>query len=96
MRYTVQVDPRAARDLRKLSKVARARVKNGIERLTVGLSSDCRKLAGYANLYRLRVGEYRIAFSRDRGKLTILVIQVGHRREIYRKLRLLLTRGQRR
>ncbi|MFB9637860.1 type II toxin-antitoxin system RelE family toxin [Streptomyces spiralis] len=48
---------------------------------------DVKKLSGHKDLYRLRVGVYRIAYMIDDGKLVILVVEVGHRREIYRRLR---------
>lgn len=45
-----------------------------------------KKLSGHDDLYRLRVGAYRIAYLIDDGKLVILVVEVGHRRDIYRRL----------
>ncbi|MBA4862637.1 type II toxin-antitoxin system RelE/ParE family toxin [Streptomyces sp. PSKA54] len=47
--------------------------------------ADVKKLSGHDDLYRLRVGTYRIAYTIDDGKLIILV-EVGHRRDIYRRL----------
>ena len=44
------------------------------------------RLAGHDDLWRLRAGEYRIIYAIDGGALVVLVIRVGHRREIYRKL----------
>lgn len=42
------------------------------------------KLQGAARLYRVRQGDYRIIYSVEKGKLMVLVIKVGHRREVYR------------
>ena len=42
------------------------------------------KLRGSDDLYRMRHTEYRIIYRLNDGKLTVLVIKVGHRREIYR------------
>ena len=43
-----------------------------------------KKLSGEENLYRVRVGDYRIIYQvRDR-ELVVLVLKIGHRREIYR------------
>ena len=47
--------------------------------------SDCIKLAGEPDLYRIRVGEYRIIYQVNDPKLTVLVLSVAHRREIYRR-----------
>lgn len=42
------------------------------------------KLAGNTNYYRIRVGDYRVLYEvRDRDVL-VLVIKIGHRREVYR------------
>ncbi len=46
-------------------------------------NSDIKKLKGYPNLYRLRVGDYRIIFSVDSQKKQICISAVGHRRDIY-------------
>jgi mRNA interferase RelE/StbE len=35
------------------------------------------------SLYRLRVGSYRVIFKKDEARLIILIIRVGHRREVY-------------
>ena len=43
----------------------------------------CRKLAGTADRYRIRVGDYRIIYRVDDGKVTVLVLLIGHRREVY-------------
>jgi len=46
--------------------------------------AGCKKLAGNADYYRIRVGDYRVLYEiRDR-VLLVLVIKVGHRREVYR------------
>ncbi len=42
------------------------------------------KLRGSDNLYRIRHADYRIIYSIDSGELTILVIKVAHRKEVYR------------
>ena len=41
-----------------------------------------------SDFYRLRVGDYRVIMSIDRGKMVILVIEIGHRRNIYKKFAL--------
>jgi mRNA interferase RelE/StbE len=46
-------------------------------------NSDIKKLKGYPDLYRLRVGDYRIVFSLNKQAKQICISAVGHRREIY-------------
>jgi mRNA interferase RelE/StbE len=38
-----------------------------------------------SEFYRLRVGDFRVIMSIDRGKMVILVIEIGHRKNIYKK-----------
>jgi mRNA interferase RelE/StbE len=46
--------------------------------------SGCKKLTGNTDYYRMRVGDYRVLYEvRDRDVL-VLVIKIGHRREVYR------------
>ena len=47
--------------------------------------SGCVKLAGEPDLYRIRVGDYRIIYQVNDLKLTVLVLGIGHRREVYRR-----------
>jgi mRNA interferase RelE/StbE len=44
---------------------------------------NIKKLAGYDDRYRLRVGDYRVIYDISDRQLIILVVGVGHRREIY-------------
>ena len=46
----------------------------------------CVKLAGEADLYRVRAGDWRIVYAVQDRELLILVVKIGHRREIYRSL----------
>lgn len=43
------------------------------------------KLSGSGNRYRLRVGDYRILYEPYDDRLVVLVVGVGHRREVYRE-----------
>lgn len=45
-----------------------------------------KKLKGAASLYRIRVGDYRVVYEIRGDRLTIIVIKIGHRKEIYRYL----------
>ena len=45
--------------------------------------SGCKKLKGYKNSYRIRVGDYRIIYEIEDKVLRILVIAIGHRKDIY-------------
>ena len=47
--------------------------------------SGCVKLAGEPDLYRIRVGDYRIVYQVKDAEVKVLVLSIGHRREIYRR-----------
>ena len=48
------------------------------------LKNNIKRLSGVKEaLYRLRVGAYRVIFKKDKGRLVILVVRIGHRKEIY-------------
>ena len=72
------------KDLRKISKGDLTRILSRIEKLgddphPIG----CEKLTGL-ELYRVRQGTYRIVYSIQENELTVWVIKVGHRKEVYR------------
>ncbi|AXE26658.1 hypothetical protein C0216_27325 [Streptomyces globosus] len=47
---------------------------------------DVQKITGPSGLYRLRVGNHRVAYQVDDGELVILVVKAGDRRDVYRNL----------
>ena len=86
MPYAVAIAPAARRDLKKIPRKALQRIAETID----ALADDPRppgtvKLAGEENLYRVRVGDYRILYEIHDDQLLILVVRVGPRRDIYRK-----------
>ena len=88
MAYAVVLKPAALRDLRKLPEDIRRRVAVRID----ALAGDPRpagveRLQGEAELYRVRVGDYRIVYQVESKALVVLVVRVGHRREVYRRTR---------
>lgn len=66
-----------------------SRIQDAIESAVKDLSDNPRphgylKLKGYDELYRIRVGDYRIIYSIIDSKLVILVIEVGDRKDVYK------------
>lgn len=83
--YKVELRPRAKKQLRDLDNAVCSRIYGAIELLqTHPVPPNARRLKGRSD-YRLRVGDYGIIYRVSAGKLIILVIAIGHRREIYRK-----------
>lgn len=85
MPYSVHFKPSAADAIRKIPKAQQRRViaKAGALAETPR-PPGCRKLVGGDELYRVRVGDYRIVYAVKDQDLLILVVRVGHRREVYR------------
>jgi mRNA interferase RelE/StbE len=86
--WRVEFDRAAARELRKLGADAEMRVLRYLRERIAG-SDDPRRL-GQAltgdrkGLWRYRVGDYRIVASIEDDRFVVLVVTVGHRREVYR------------
>lgn len=84
-KYRVQLSPEAIRGLRDLSEKDRELVTRRIFALVDNpYPPGCRKLVGIKDLFRIRAGDYRIIYQVKRAVLLVLVIRIGHRREIYR------------
>ena len=90
MTHRVELAPAAVRQLRKLDRVAQRRVQAAIELLaTEPRPSGAKKLVGGDGAWRVRTGDYRVVYQIDDGVLLVLVVAVGHRREICPELDLL-------
>ncbi|MEI2777554.1 MAG: type II toxin-antitoxin system RelE/ParE family toxin [Tetrasphaera sp.] len=86
MSYRIELSPGAARQLRKLDGSARRRVQAAIELLgDEPRPAGAKKLVGGDGEWRVRTGDYRIIYDINEGVLLILVLTVGHRREIYER-----------
>lgn len=86
MPYQVQIIPSAQRELGKLPIKVRQRVATVID----GLAGEprpvgCVKLTG-PNLWRVRMGDYRVVYQIQQKELIVLVVRIAHRREVYRGL----------
>ena len=80
--YTIAFSDLARKQLHKLSKEIQIRIISVLERIRIRPEAYVMKLVGDPG-YRLRVGDYRVIIDLDKDKLFILVLKVGHRRNIY-------------
>ena len=86
MTYRIEVAPAAVRQLRKLDPTARRRVQAAIELLAdQPRPSGAKKLAGGDGEWRVRTGDYRIVYEVHDDVLRVLVVAIGHRRDIYQR-----------
>jgi len=81
------IKPSAAKEIEGIgTKRDRERIVGRIQVLaTEPRPSECEKLAGPSALFRVRQGPYRIVCTVDDPTRTVVIIRVGHRREVYRK-----------
>jgi mRNA interferase RelE/StbE len=83
--YQISIDPAAMRALKKLTPKVRQEVGDAIDALATEPRPDgVRKLSGSKNSYRIRVGDYRVLYRVADRELLVLVVKVGHRRDVYR------------
>ena len=86
MSYRIELSPAAARHLRKLDGAARRRVQAAVELLASDpRPPSAKKLVGGDGEWRVRTGDYRIVYEIHDGVLVVLVLAVGHRREVYQR-----------
>ncbi|MFH1257138.1 MAG: type II toxin-antitoxin system RelE/ParE family toxin [Candidatus Diapherotrites archaeon] len=81
--FEVIFSGKASRELKKLEKPLQERIIAVIERARIRPENYFERLVG-ETAYKLRVGDYRILAEIDRGKLIILIIKIGHRKNIYK------------
>jgi mRNA interferase RelE/StbE len=89
VKYAFRWRERAVRQLRAIPQSAALTILRALTPLGDDPrrpDADIKKLAGYADRYRLRVGDYRVIYEIADEQLIILVVGVGHRREAYRSL----------
>ncbi|MFR7908936.1 MAG: type II toxin-antitoxin system RelE family toxin [Oscillospiraceae bacterium] len=80
--YKIIIKKKAKKFIDKLPKNERLRIAKAIEALPNG--EDIKKLKGYSDLLRLRVGDYRIIYTVDHGELVVIVVDAGNRGQIYK------------
>jgi mRNA interferase RelE/StbE len=85
--WQIIIDRDARRSLRRLPKPLEARIRSAIS----GLASEprppsCVKLVGFTNLWRIRVGDWRIVYVIEDDQLIIVVVEIGPRGSAYRNL----------
>lgn len=85
--WKIELDKRAAKELRKLGRDAQSSIITYLEE-RVSTSDDPRQLGkemkhDFKGLVRYRVGDYRIIASVSNNTLTVLVVRIGHRKKVY-------------
>ena len=85
--YFVELSALAGRQLRKLDRQVQRRILGALTLLKDTPRPPASKaLVGYPGYLRVRVGDYRIVYMVVDERLVVLVLTMGHRREVYRDL----------
>jgi mRNA interferase RelE/StbE len=89
MARKIEFDPAAIRELEKLDETVERRIVRFLRGRVANLD-DSRQIGGSLQgtrdgLWKYRVGDYRIICSLEHDRLVVLVLQVGHHREVYNR-----------
>ncbi len=79
-KYRLTITKRAEKFIKKHDKDTQKRILNAIIELPNG---DIKKLKGIDEIFRLRVGDFRVLFRKNDEELVIIVVDIGNRGEIY-------------
>lgn len=87
MAYRIEFASNADKQFRALEKSTQLRLARRINLLAnEPRPQGIKKLTGEEDLYRIRVGDYRIVYQIQDKKLLVLIVRVGHRSEVYRRI----------
>jgi mRNA interferase RelE/StbE len=89
MAWNLELSPRAQKQLDKLDKTVARRISKFLYQ-RVGKLDDPRQIGErlqgtLSEFWRYRVGDYRIICSLEHDRLVVLVLRIGHRREVYKR-----------
>lgn len=87
MSYSIETTARFDKEFKKLYRYTQRMIKGWIDKNLVGTDDPRRQgkglTANRSGQWRYRIGDYRLICQIDDGKLVILALSVGHRREVY-------------
>ena len=87
MTHTIKFRPAVEKNLRTLPKKELIRIKRKIDALVENLPDPAiTKMKGNNKFHKIRVGDYRIIYEIHNDALVILVVKIGHRKDIYKQL----------
>jgi mRNA interferase RelE/StbE len=85
MPYTVEFSTSAQREFKALERAVQRRLATRIDALANNpFPPDAKKLQGEPSHYRIRVRHYRVIYRVDGKRVVLVIVRVGHRREVYR------------
>jgi mRNA interferase RelE/StbE len=83
-KYSVEVKPVARKELEALPDPVLARVVRKLESLAdVPRPAGCKKLKGFKDQWRIRIGDWRVVYLIDEAVKLVSILRIAHRREVY-------------
>ncbi len=87
MRYSVEFRPAVLKNIKRVPKKELRRIKKKIDDLAENLPDQTTtKMKGNNAFHKIRVGDYRIVYEIHDDRLVILIVKVGHRKDVYKRL----------
>ena len=85
MRYALEFTASASREFRALDRQLQRRITEKVTTLCVcPFPPGSKKLKAQADHFRIRVSDYRVVYRVDGKRVVIVIVRIGHRREVYR------------
>jgi mRNA interferase RelE/StbE len=87
MAYTVEFRPSVWKNIKNVSKKDLVKIKSKIEEISFNLPDPITtKMSGNNDFHKVRCGNYRIIYEIHENRLVILIVKIGHRKDVYRSL----------
>ena len=83
MTYSIRVTETAKKQLSKIDKQTAQRIDSKLREIASDPFAHVTRLVGL-ELYKMRVGDYRVLMSIQKDKLVVMVVEIGHRRNVYK------------
>jgi len=87
MKYSVEFRPAVLKSIKGLPRKDLRRIKKRIDELAENLPDpNTNKMKGNNTFHKIRYGDYRIIYEIHADRLVILIVKIGHRKDIYKRL----------
>jgi len=83
--YKIEILSTADKNLRRINSKDREKIAQGINKLSNNPRPQGSKKLKGSDFYRLRIGDYRVIYLIKEKQLIVIIVRIGHRREIYRQ-----------
>lgn len=87
MAYTVEFRPSVWKNVKNVPKKDLVKIKSKIDEMSFNLPDPATtKMSGNNDFHKIRCGNYRIIYEIHENRLIILVVKIGHRKDVYNNI----------